>query len=99
MRESTDPTTTTRNTARTTRITLRTIRTIHVRTPWWGGLLIGMVLMVLEVLLMVLVGWVDSRVPTYHHFGEVNHRKRLTLETAHGYLNFGGGDTNKRPWQ
>ena len=43
-----------RTTPRTTRITSRTIRTIHVRSPPKGGLLIGRILMVLEVVLVVL---------------------------------------------
>ena len=45
---------TTRTTSRTTRTTSRTIRTIHIRTPPKGGVLIGGVLMVLEVVLVVL---------------------------------------------
>ena len=45
---------TTRTTSRTTRTTSRTIRTIHIRSPPKGGLLIGVVLMVLEVILVFL---------------------------------------------
>ena len=45
---------TTRITPRNTRITSRTIRTIHIRSPPKGGLLIGVVLMVLEVILVFL---------------------------------------------
>ena len=41
-------------TSRTTRTTSRTIRTIHIRSPPKGGLLIGVVLMVLEVILVFL---------------------------------------------
>ena len=45
---------TTRTTPRNTRITSRTIRTKHIRSPPPGGLLIGVVLMVLEVILVFL---------------------------------------------
>ena len=45
---------TTRTTPRNTRITSRTIRTTPISSPPWGGLLICMVLMVLEVILVVL---------------------------------------------
>ena len=41
-------------TSRTTRTISRTTRTIHIRSPPRGGLLIGWVLMVLEVVLVVL---------------------------------------------
>ena len=43
-------------TSRTTRTTSRTIRTIQMRSPPKGGLLMGRVLMVLEVVLVVLGG-------------------------------------------
>ena len=46
---------TTRSTPRNTRITSRTIRTIHIRNPPpKGGVLIGVVLMVLELILVFL---------------------------------------------
>ena len=45
---------TTRTTPRNTRIGFRGFRTIHIRSPPKGGLLIGRVLMVLEVVLVVL---------------------------------------------
>ena len=41
-------------TSRTTRTTSRTIRTIQIRSPPKGGLLMGRVLMVLEVVLVAL---------------------------------------------
>ena len=41
-------------TSRTTRTTSRTIGTIQIRSPPKGGLLMGRVLMVLEVVLVVL---------------------------------------------
>ena len=61
---------TTRTTPRTTRITSRTIRTIHIRSPPRGGLLIGVVPMVLEVILEggggeLMIPSVASRVPTH----------------------------------
>ena len=45
---------TTRTTPRNTRIGFRGFRTIHIRSPPKGGLLIGVVLMVLEVILVFL---------------------------------------------